>query len=323
MLKKLVVLIFTLIIILSHTSYAAMPDTYTQYEQYLNTTTPNKVYEVFFPYGNQFSTKKIDNVSITLGLNKDSIEIVKGSMKDYFLTDELVQKNPNFPKSKFLDCTLVPKFSDENLQRGLHIKPKLISDRFYSNNKLNPYGPQSELDASTLNEGTTGCIGLSLKLTPLAKAGDIIEVKYNANTKFSSSYEEINRPGISTLAFVVTDGTLKCDVAKGEIYINTKCVPRCEDNTVLDFDTSSCKTIKRPCFDQEEDINGLCLQKCETNFFREANGVCKNPREIANTDQLEIYGKKTIIPYLIFVSIVSLVTLISIYLLNQKTKKRK
>jgi hypothetical protein len=322
MLKKLVVLIFTLIIILTHTSYAAMPDTYTQYEQYLNTTTPNKIYEVFFPYGNQFSTKKIDNVSITLGLSKDSIEIVKGSLKDYYLTDELISKNPNFPKSKFLDCTLVPKYSDENLQRGNHIKPKPIPERFYSNNKLNSYGPQSDNESSTFNEAVTGCIGMSIKLTPMAKAGDLIEIKYNANTKFSSSYEEINRPGISTIAFVVTDGSIKCDQSKAEIYINNKCTPRCEENTILDYETSTCKTIKRVCFDQEEDINGLCLQKCEPNFFRETNGVCKNPREIANSDQLEIYGKKTITPYLTFVGVLVLLSLIGIYLLNKKTKKR-
>ncbi len=322
MFKKIVALIFTLLIILTHTSYAAMPDTYTVYDQYLNTTTPSKVYDIYLPYGNQFSTKKINDVSISLNISKDSIEIVKGSFKDYFLTDELIEKNSNFPKTKYLDCSLVPKYSDENLQKGNQIKSKPIPDRFYSNNKLINYGPQSESESSTLNEGSTGCIGLSIKLTPLAKAGDVVDIKYIANTNFSKDYEEINRPGVSTLAFIVTDGSPKCDLSKGDIFIKDKCVPRCEDNSVLDYSTASCKVVKRVCYDQEEDINGVCLQRCEPEFFREANGVCKNPREISNADQIIVYGRQSFIPYIIFVGFVSLLTIFIIYLLNRKTKKK-
>lgn len=322
MLKKILILIFTILITISHFSIAAAPDSYSLYNEYIDITLKDKTYDIFLPYGNQYLTNPIDNTTVGFELNKDSLEIVPGSVKDYFITDELLNLDQNLPKNKYLDCSLVAKYRDTVFKSPANFGIP-IPQALYTVKNMNEYGPQSLTTTSSLTAGNSGCIGFTVKASRVAKSGDLIEIKYNQNKKFSTSFEEINRPGLSTLAIVLTDGKSSCDNTKGEIYINSKCVQKCENNQVLDYETASCTNRERVCFVEEDNVGGQCLQKCIDGFYREANSVCKNPREISNIDQIIIYSKNNIQQYWIYVGSVLLasVAIFSILTFLNRPKK--
>ncbi|MGL4757733.1 MAG: hypothetical protein ACRCXZ_00215 [Patescibacteria group bacterium] len=310
MIKKLLVLLFTILITLSHFSQAAQPDSYTQFGEYLDLSSTNKTYDVFFPYGNQYLTKDVENSSVSLTFSKNSLDVVKDSYTDYYLSEDLINLAESIPRNKFLDCSLVSKYK-ETFFKGRSDFGKRIPTKFISGNNLVNYGPQSETEKSTIKQGVTGCIGFSVKLNNSAKSGDLVDLVFNQNINFSSSYEEINRPGISTVSMIITDNNTGCDITKGEVFVNSKCVPRCESNQILDYQSASCIVKIRECFPQEENILGQCLQKCQEGFYRQSNGVCRNPIEVSKTDSVTIYSKEYFNKYLIYIGpILGLATLL-------------
>ncbi len=322
MFKQLLIILCLSTTLLSTLAYAAYPDNYTAYDKYLDVTSP-RTYELYFPYGNQIITKDLENISVSLAISKESLELDVASVNDYYLTDELVTANPNFPKTKILDCSLVPKYKDDSLQNNKALKGIKVPAQFLTKKGINKFGPQSINEASTLKAGTTGCIGMTVKVNSvIAKGGDIVEVVFNQNVNFSKSFDEVQRPGLSTIGFIITDNKSKCDNSKGEVFINDKCRPKCEVNQTYSAVSGECEFRKKICANQEETINGNCFQKCQETFVRDNTGICKDSNDKSSIDNNPILAKANLLPYLIFTAFIIVLTIAILLVINRKNRHK-
>jgi hypothetical protein len=322
MFKKVLIFLCLLTTTLGSITFAAYPDNYTPYDKYLDVTSP-RTYDVYFPYGNQIITKALENVSVSLGISKESLELDVASVNDYFLTDELVAANPNFPKTRILDCSLVPKYRDEGLQKDKALKGIKVPEQFLTKKGITKYGPQSQAEVSTLKAGATGCIGMTLKVNSvIAKGGDIVEVTFNQNVNFSRSFDEVQRPGTSTISFIITDNKSKCDNSKGEVFINDKCRPKCEINQTYNATSGDCEFRKKICANEEETINGNCFQKCQETFVRDNTGLCKDPNDKSSIDNNPALAKPNLLPYLLFTAFVIGFTILTLLVINRKNRHK-
>lgn len=308
MIKK--ILLIFLLIVCSYTVLAGFPNNYTLHNNYIDSTTANKIYEVYFPYGNQYLTKDVDNISMSLELLGNGLELLPDQLYDYYITDELINSNLNFPKSKILDCNLLPKYKSEELQKDKYLRGRQLQPQEKSKTKISKFTAQSNPNAvsSTLKAGVTGCIGISIKATSSAKAGNISELVFNQNTNQSTGYEENTTPGTSTLAFIVNDNQNRCDLSKGELFVNNQCVPKCEPNQTISLTSGKCEIRRRVCNDREDTINGNCYQKCSNDKTRDKNGICRDPNYSINSlidvDNLENVIKGSFREYLIFIFVI-------------------
>jgi hypothetical protein len=322
MFKKVLIFLCLFTTTLSIASNAAYPDLYSPYDKYLDVTSP-RTYDIYFPYGNQVITKDLSGLSTSVNISKESLELDVTSVFDYFLTDELVAANPNFPKTKILDCSLVPKYRDEVLQKDKALKGIKVPEQFLTKKGIIKFGPQSQDETSTLKAGSTGCIGMTIKVNSVkAKGGDIVEIVFNQNVNMSRSFDEVQRPGLSTIAFIITDNKSKCDNTKGEVYINDKCRPKCEINQSYNAISGDCEFRKKICNDQEDTINGNCFQKCLENFVRDNTGICKDPNDKSSIDNNPLLSKTNLAPYFVFTGIVIAITTIILFAINRKNRHK-
>jgi hypothetical protein len=322
MFKKVLIFLCLLTTTLGFASNAVYPDLYSPYDKYLDVTSP-RTYDIYFPYGNQIITKDLENISAALSISKESIELDIASVYDYYLTDELVAGNPNFPKTKILDCSLIPKYRDEGLQKDKALKGIKVPEQFLTKKGITKYGPQSQADVSTLKAGATGCLGMTVKVNSvIAKGGDIVEVIFNQNVNMSRAFDEVQRPGLSTIAFIITDNKARCDNTKGEVYINDKCRPKCEVNKSYNAVSGDCELRKKICNDQEDTINGNCFQKCLENFTRDNTGVCKDPNDKSSIDNNPLIAKANLTPYFIFTGIIIVITAFVLFAINRKNRHK-
>jgi hypothetical protein len=322
MFKKVLVFLCLLTTTLNIASHAAYPDLYSPYDKYLDVASP-RTYDVYFPYGNQIITKDLENISASIAISKESLELDINSVNDYFLTDELVTSNPNFPKTKVLDCSLIPKYRDEGLQKDKVLKGIKVPPQFLSKKGISKFGPQSQTDTSSLKAGATGCIGMTLKVNSvIANGGDIVEVTFNQNVNMSRSFDEVQRPGLSTLSFIISDNKSKCDNSKGEVYINDKCRPKCEINQSYNALSGDCELRKKICNDQEDTINGNCFQKCIETFVRDNTGICKDPNDKSSIDNNPLLAKANLAPYFLFTGLVIVLTSIALFVINRKNRHK-
>ena len=331
MIKKILLIFFLLITIMNFTVLAGFPNNYTLYNNYIDKTT-SKVYEIYFPYGNQYLTKDIENISMSLELVNGSLEqdleILPDQIYDYYLTDELINSNLNLPKSKILDCNLLPKYKSQELQKDRFLKGKQLQPQEKSKTKIAKFAPQANPNSqtSTLKAGITGCIGVSIKTSQKAKAGDIQELVFDQNINRSKDYEENTTPGTSTLAFIIGDNQIRCDPSEGELFVKDRCIPRCEPNQTISLTSGKCEIRRRVCDDREDTINGNCYQKCNNDKTRDKNGVCRDPNYSLNSfvdgGNLDNIIKGSFREYLIFVVTV-LVLIGMLYFYTKKNTKLK
>lgn len=322
MFNKVLILIGLVTIIFGFTANAAYPDSYIPYDKYLDITSP-RTYDIYFPYGNQIITKDLDNISVSANVSSDALELDIASVKDYYLTDELVAANSNFPKTKILDCSLIPKYKDDGLQKNLALKGIKVQENLLTKSGITKYGPQSQVEVSGLKAGVTGCIGMTFKVNSvIAKGGDIVEVTFNQNVNYSRSFDEVQRPGLSTVSFIITDNKSKCDNAKGEVFIKDKCRPKCEINQTYSATTGDCELRKKICTTEEETINGNCFQKCQETYVRDNTGLCKNPLDKTSIDNNPELAKPNLLPYLLFTAFIIGLTIIILFVINRKNNHK-
>jgi hypothetical protein len=319
----LLLLIILIPIVITTTAFAGYPDSYTLYDKFIDKTS-TKSYDVYFPYGNQYLTKELNDIAVELKLNKESLYIDPNNVFDYYFTDDLVNGNLNFPKNKVMDCSLIPKYKDVNTQKDKVLTGNKIPQEIVTKNGIKSYKPQNNNEKNLLKAGTTGCIGVTVYVLPTAsKAGEVVELVFNPNINYSKSYEEAQRPGIITVAFIITDNEKRCDVNKGELFINDKCRQRCENNQTVNANNGECEFRKRPCNNTfEDDVNGVCLQKCPVGYNREQSGLCKDPKAPKPIEQFLIYSKNNLIPYIIFSSVVTLASILALFAINRKNRKK-
>lgn len=319
--KSLVLAFLIITLNLGFASKAAFPDSYTLYDQFIDITN-NRTYEVFFPYGNQYLGKDINDLSISIKSIGSGLEVLKDQSYDYYFTQQDVESNLNFPNNKYLDCSLIPRYKDTVAQKDKPLKGNKIQSEFISSIGISKYGPQTQPSVPTtkLKSNSTGCIGLTLKINS-PKAGDIVEITMDSNINMSQDYEETQRPGIKTIAFIFKDNTNRCDITKGEIYIKGKCTVKCENNQVNNIETGACEVRKRICNPSEENVNGNCYQKCNPEQTRDkSSSLCKASADISITNTPSPFDRINFIPYLVFSSIVIIITGLYILLASRKAK---
>jgi hypothetical protein len=320
--KTTIFTVLSLLLCFGVTSHGAFPDSYTLYDQFIDINN-NRTYEVFFPYGNQYLGKDINDISISIKSNGLGLDIIKDQAYDYYFTQQDVDSNLNFPSNKYLDCSLIPRYKDAVAQKDKQLKGAKIQSEFITPTGIVKYGPQSIPSApiTKLKSNATGCIGLTLKINS-PKAGEIVELTMDSNINMSKDYEETQRPGIKTIAFIFKDDTNRCDAVKGEIFVKGKCSVKCENNQVNNIDTGSCEVRKRICNPLEEDVSGNCYQKCNPEQTRDkTSGICKASAEISIQNTPSPFDRINFIPYLIFSSLVIIATSIYIILATRKNRK--
>jgi hypothetical protein len=319
--KTTIFAVISILLCFGFTSKAAFPDSYTLYDQFIDITN-NRTYEVFFPYGNQYLGKDINDLSINIKSSGLGLEVIKDQAYDYYFTQQDVESNLNFPSNKYLDCSLIPRYKDTIAQKDKPLKGNKIQSEFVTSTGIVKYGPQTQPSAAStkFKSNSSGCIGLTLKINS-PKAGDIVEFTMDSNLNMSSDYEETQRPGIKIIAFIFKDDTNRCDPTKGEIFIKGKCSQKCENNQVNNLETGACEVRKRVCNPSEENVNGNCYQKCNPEQVRDkSSSLCKASADISITNAPSPFDRINFIPYLVFSSIVIVSTGLFILLASRKTK---
>jgi hypothetical protein len=319
MIRRIVYLLLLLTLFQGPISYAGLPDIYTQYDKFLDRLS-TRTYEVYFPYGSNLIEKEIKNKIINLDITSPGLEIDVNNVYDYYFTNEIISNNPNFPKDKNLDCTLIGKYKSLDVQKENVLKGVKIEKEFLTKNTIKNYKPQSK---EILPPKANGCIGLTIMINPaIAKTSEIIELVFNENYSNSKDYEESIRPGTNTIAFIIGDNEQKCDITKGEVYVVGKCRVTCENNQTFNAKTGDCEYRIRECNEKEDKVNGNCLLKCEDSKIRDASTKCIDPTSPQTMDQLIIYSKKYYKEYSIITGVILLIAVISIFAIKKKRNNK-
>jgi hypothetical protein len=305
--KKIYSLALTALIVslLAFTSLASQPDSYTLAPKTINLK-DKRTFEVYIPYGNPNLNKEVKDVSLSLSIKGEGLEIAGEEIYDFYFDENDLNSNLNFPKNKIIDCALIPKYKDTEIQKNNPLKPKVIPKNFFTKSGITEYGPNSSPKAlafATLAPKANGCIGLNLKVSDKAKAGQIVQINVNSNTKNTPDYQENERPGLTTIDFIISDDQQRCKnsdiLEQNETYIRDNCLKPCPSNQVNNYETGACEVKIKVCSSVEDNVNGSCFLKCPKETQRDQLGTCKKETTGLNLGIVEQLAKNSWILYLV------------------------
>jgi hypothetical protein len=310
----------------SITVKASLPDSYTLAPKTINIKEP-RTFEVYIPYGNPNLNKEIKDVSLGLSIKGESLEIAGEEVYDFYLDDTDLNSNLNFPPNKILDCSLIPKYKDSEIQKNNPLKPKVIPKTLFTKNSILEYGPTSSpqpTTVTTLKPKANGCIGLNLKVSSKAKAGEIVQINVNANLKNSPDYQENERPGITTIDFIMADDQPRCKTSEvleqNETFIRDKCFKPCPSNQINNYETGECEIKIKICSTQEDNVNGSCFLKCSADTTRDPLGTCKKSVNNLNLGVVEQLSKNTALIYTLGIGIILLLAIATYFIIKKINK---
>lgn len=180
---------------------------------------------IYFSYGSATADADIQNAIAQATLDKPDLEFINAGIEDWYNGSPTRSDAENPPAQPACNSTYSgPKYQ--------------ISSSLISANTFN-YGLQSARNASSpsgaatvdkLREKATGCIKVTLKVSPSATVGSAVKLTFDEDFGNSPTYADANRPGKQIVNFTI--GAAQ----------NTSSTPSSTATTVSSVNTSSTVT---------------------------------------------------------------------------------